>query len=144
MKHEKIELVLEGLDTIAQVFLNNIMILEAANMFRLYSIDIKSHLKASLNNITVKFSSPVKYSAKKASEYKKKFSYNVPPNCPPSQQNGECNFNFIRKQASSFSWDWGPAFPGVGIWKNVYLRLYSSATLTRLVAYPSKDGKTNL
>ncbi len=28
---------------------------------------------------------------------------------------------FIRKAQFSFGWDWGPAYPGVGIWKNVYL-----------------------
>ncbi|CAD5125713.1 DgyrCDS13919 [Dimorphilus gyrociliatus] len=141
IKHGKIELVFEGLDTIAQIYINKIMIYEATNMFRLYSFNIKSLLKASLNSITVKFSSPIKYSAAKASQYKKRFSYDVPPKCPPTVQNGECNFNFIRKRASSFSWDWGPAFPGVGIWKSVYLRLYSSATLTQIVAYPVKDAK---
>jgi len=44
------------------------------------------------------------------------YTYDVPPACPPPEQKGECFFNFIRKQACSFSWDWGPAFPTVGIW----------------------------
>lgn len=29
---------------------------------------------------------------------------------------GECHANFIRKMQASFGWDWGPAFPSVGLW----------------------------
>ena len=29
---------------------------------------------------------------------------------------GECHANFIRKMQASFSWDWGPAFPSMGLW----------------------------
>ena len=62
--------------------------------------------------IEITFQSPVMYSAMQAKSY----PYDVPPDCPPAAQRGECFFNFIRKEASSFSWDWGPAFPTVGIW----------------------------
>lgn len=43
-------------------------------------------------------------------------SNKIPPFCVPSQYNGECHVNYLRKMQCSFGWDWGPAFPSVGIW----------------------------
>lgn len=40
----------------------------------------------------------------------------IPPECVPSYYNGECHANQLRKMQASFSWDWGPALPSVGIW----------------------------
>lgn len=42
--------------------------------------------------------------------------------------------NMLRKMQASFSWDWGPAVPSVGIWKPVQLELYNSAII-RNVTY---------
>lgn len=47
--------------------------------------------------------------------------YVVPPKCVPSSYEGECHVNHIRKMQASFSWDWGPAFPSMGIWYFSYL-----------------------
>jgi hypothetical protein len=33
-----------------------------------------------------------------------------------NNEKGECHANFIRKMQASFSWDWGPAFPSMGLW----------------------------
>ncbi|VDM75772.1 unnamed protein product, partial [Strongylus vulgaris] len=49
----------------------------------------------------------------------KTYGHEVPPVCPPVVYHGECHPNFIRKAQYSFSWDWGPSFPTVGIWKHV-------------------------
>jgi len=69
-------------------------------------------LQNGTNTLDVLLKSAVYYAQNQAQSY----PYPVPPACPPAQQHGECFFNFIRKQACSFSWDWGPAFPTVGIW----------------------------
>lgn len=37
--------------------------------------------------------------------------------------------NMLRKMQASFSWDWGPAVPSVGIWKPVQLELYNSVII---------------
>ena len=39
----------------------------------------------------------------------------LPAALDPAYQ-GEDHANHIRKMQSSFSWDWGPAFPTVGLW----------------------------
>lgn len=36
----------------------------------------------------------------------------------------------------SFSWDWGPAFPTMGIWKDVWLEGYSTCRLDHLTFAP--------
>lgn len=40
----------------------------------------------------------------------------IPPFCVPGDYHGECHVNYLRKMQASFGWDWGPAFPSVGIW----------------------------
>lgn len=42
--------------------------------------------------------------------------FKIPPFCVPKNYNGECHVNYLRKMQCSFGWDWGPAFPSVGIW----------------------------
>lgn len=40
------------------------------------------------------------------------------------------DYNFVRKAASDFGWDWGPAFTPVGISGGVTLRWFSYPLLT--------------
>lgn len=66
------------------------------------------------NHLEVRFSSPVGEARRRAAEQAKQ--YPVPPACPPSVYNGECSVNHLRKMQASFAWDWGPAFPSMGLW----------------------------
>ena len=78
----------------------------------LFPSNIIAILQLGMNIVQFDFTSAVSEAAAIASRY----PYTVPPDCPPALQDGECHVNFIRKQASSFSWDWGPSFPTQGIW----------------------------
>ncbi|XP_067276974.1 beta-mannosidase isoform X2 [Pseudorasbora parva] len=66
--------------------------------------------------------------------------YRVPPDCPPPVQKGECHVNFIRKAQSSFSWDWGPSFPTLGIWKGVRLEVFNTLRVLSLTTVPKYDS----
>lgn len=66
------------------------------------------------NVLEITFESPVKKATELFEQQSK--DYVVPPLCVPDEYNGECHVNHIRKMQASFSWDWGPAFPSVGIW----------------------------
>uniref|UniRef100_A0A7N8WK97 Beta-mannosidase n=1 Tax=Mastacembelus armatus TaxID=205130 RepID=A0A7N8WK97_9TELE len=85
------------------------------------------------NVLNVSLLSPVLY----ASEQRKAHSaYRVPPECPPDVQKGECHVNFIRKEQSSFSWDWGPSFPTMGLWKDVRLEAFDILQLVQISSVP--------
>ena len=43
------------------------------------------------------------------------------------------HWNFLRKPASDFGWDWGPAFAASGIYGGVQLKAYSAAHMTGLL-----------
>lgn len=100
LSKRNILLICEGLDTVADVYINAVLIGQSTNMFQRYVWDIKKTLVPGSNNITIKFTSAVTYSAFKSTLY----NYTIPPNCPPSVQHGECHVNLIRKKQCSFSW----------------------------------------
>ncbi|NXF96810.1 MANBA mannosidase, partial [Eubucco bourcierii] len=120
-KWQKVNIVFEGVDTVAQILLNNITLGRTDNMFNRYSFDITSVIKE-VNFIEVRFLSAVSYAAEQSRCHK---AYSIPPACPPPVQKGECHANFIRKEQCSFSWDWGPSFPTQGIWKDVKIEAYN-------------------
>uniref|UniRef100_A0A8D2KZJ9 Beta-mannosidase n=1 Tax=Varanus komodoensis TaxID=61221 RepID=A0A8D2KZJ9_VARKO len=125
---QKVSLVFEGLDTVAQIVVNNVTIGRTDNMFNRYSFDITDVLEK-INVIEVHFLSAVWYAEKQSELHQ---AYRVPPECPPPVQKGQCHVNFIRKEQCSFSWDWGPSFPTQGIWKDVRIEAYN---LCRLVYF---------
>ena len=57
-----------------------------------------------------------------------------PMACGPLQDfafaGGLSYYNFIRKPASDFGWDWGPAFTPAGIYGMIEIEAYSSAIMT--------------
>lgn len=121
-RSQAVRLVLHGVDTISTIYLNGQEIGSTDNMFVRYKFDIKPHLKLAglQNSLTIKFESPVKYSARKSNQsIRRNRGRIIPPYCPTPAQRGECHVNFIRKMQASFSWDWGPAFPSMGIYKNI-------------------------
>ncbi|XP_017784004.1 PREDICTED: beta-mannosidase isoform X2 [Nicrophorus vespilloides] len=121
--HDQIYLVFEGIDTFAEVLVNGQTVGTTNNMFVRYEFDVKDQIEFGKNCILVHFKSPVEradFFAKRQDKY-----YSVLPKCVPNEYHGECHVNHIRKMQASFSWDWGPAFPSMGIWKMVYLEAYN-------------------
>ncbi|NXB56637.1 MANBA mannosidase, partial [Struthidea cinerea] len=120
-KWQKVNLVFEGVDTVAQILLNNVTLGRTDNMFNRYSFDITSVIQE-VNFVEVRFLSAISYAAEQSRCHK---AHSIPPACPPPVQKGECHVNFIRKEQCSFSWDWGPSFPTQGIWKDVRIEAYN-------------------
>lgn len=110
LKYEKTELVFEGLDSYADVYLNDSLILHADNMFREWTAVCGDLLKKGRNDLLVKFTSPVYMDSLKASA--------LPYQLPDSRA-------FTRKAPYQYGWDWGPRFVTSGIWKPVYLRIWN-------------------
>lgn len=132
LSYTRVVLVFEGLDTAAEVFINDMSVGKSTNMFARYVFDVKNHLKASSDNtIDIWFESPVEYATRQYNI--QSANYVVPPKCLPSDYNGECHANHIRKMQSSFSWDWGPAFPNSGVWKNWKLKAWNSLIVSDIL-----------
>ncbi|KAI5741410.1 hypothetical protein M8J76_013313 [Diaphorina citri] len=117
-------LVLSGVDTISSIYINGRFLGNTSNMFVEYFFDVKPYLKEQ-NTVTVRIYSPIS----EALRLSHSLSHNVPPDCTPPQFNGECHVNLLRKMQASFAWDWGPAFPSMGIWKKVSLQCYNNLSL---------------
>jgi len=105
---QHIELVFDGLDTYAGVFLNGKLILQADNMFRGFSVNVKPFLKSKNNVLLIRFASAQN---KVDSIAKARLPLILPDN----------NRVYVRKAQFQFGWDWGPKFVGCGIWKGIKL-----------------------
>ncbi|MEP7236324.1 MAG: glycoside hydrolase family 2 protein [Ferruginibacter sp.] len=106
---KNIELVFDGIDTYADVYLNGKLVLQADNMFRAWTADVKPFIKRVNNELLIKF-----YSAqnKVDSIAKARLPLVLPDN----------NRIYVRKAQFQFGWDWGPKFVGCGIWKTVKIK----------------------
>lgn len=128
---KQIYLLLDGVDTVANVFVNGFFVGSTENMFVQYRYDINRLLKRGDNELTVKILSSIVYAKNQANQYVRNYSYPVPPLNNPPEYHGEDNVNFVRKMQASFAWDWGPAFPSAGIWKSVRLEVIRSVPVLR-------------
>ena len=109
MDKSEVVLVFEGLDTLADVYLNGTHIAYTDNMHRTWNFAVKD-LLVQENELKIIFHSPTKFIDE---AYKK-----APTRGTEDAMNG---FVHIRKPHYMFGWDWGAHLPDAGIWKPVYL-----------------------
>ncbi len=118
LAEERVCLVCDGVDTIAEVSFNGQLLGQTDNMFRQYRWDVTGLATEGANRVTVRFPAlmpPLR--ARHAAE----------PLASPSQ--ALPGGPFIRKAICQFGWDWGPQLPPVGIWKEMRLEGYRTARL---------------
>jgi len=118
---ERVDLVFDGLDTLATVTLNGQVLGQTRNQHRRYRIDIGTQLVDGPNQLDIRFDSPVAYAlAQRALLGDLPNPYGTP-------------YNFIRKMASNFGWDWGPTLTTAGIWRPVALERWHASRLSTLL-----------
>ena len=113
----RVDLVFDGLETVAEVRVNGHLVAETRNMHRTYRIDVGDVLVAGENTLRVTFASPVRSADRFSEELGRRPHVNSHP------------YNAIRTMACSFGWDWGPDLATSGIWKPVGLERWSTARL---------------
>ena len=126
-----IELCFAGLDTVAEVTLNDALVLQADNMFRRWTADIKPHARLGANRLRVLFRSPVRQGLKRLAAV----GYALPAVDDWSEIGGLGDTHvsmMLRKAAYHYGWDWGPRFVTSGIWRKVSLRAWSGARIADL------------
>ncbi len=129
--HQKKNIVLnfDGLDTYADVYLNDTLILQANNMFRSWEVDVKKFVKQGDNQLKVILHSPIK----KGLALLEASPYGFPANMDQSE-NGEIGDKkismFTRKAGYHYGWDWGPRLVTSGIWKPITLKAWDVLRIT--------------
>ncbi|WP_416903623.1 glycoside hydrolase family 2 protein [Micromonospora echinospora] len=127
---ERIDLVLDGVDTVASVAVNGRTVGSTRNMHRSFRFDITA-VTAETNTVDVRFTSAYT----EAEHWERVLG--ARPSAYPQP------FAFIRKMASSFGWDWGPTLPGCGLWREVRVETWSTARIAAvrpLVAVYEETG----
>ena len=125
LNKDHLQLHFEGLDTYANVYLNDSLILSSNNAFRNYKIPVKK-LISSRNTLAVHFA-PTQIIEESE---KSKLDYTLP----------EGNRVFTRKAQFQYGWDWGPKLNTMGIWKEVSLQAWDDSRIENV--YLRKDSYT--
>jgi beta-mannosidase len=113
----RVDLVCEGLDTIATIEINGTVVARTANMHRTYRIDVSGFLRAGPNTVAITFASALEYAETRSRER------------GPRPRSYPHPFNEIRKMACNFGWDWGPELVTAGIWRPIALESWTTARL---------------
>ncbi|MFZ0744183.1 MAG: glycoside hydrolase family 2 protein [Terracidiphilus sp.] len=112
-----VDLVFDGLDAAAQVFVNGASVLSADNSFRIWRVPVKGNLHAGKNLLRVVFPSPIKAAEK------------VAATDPWQPRTKTAEKTYIRKAAYEYGWDWGPTFVTSGIWRPVQIEAWDKARI---------------
>lgn len=131
---DRVLLRFEGLDTVAEIYVNGTRIGSACNMHRIWEYDVKAFLREGENEFRVLFRSPLKWIAE---AYKK---YGNIGNDDTFE-----GFMHLRKAHYMFGWDWGAHLPDAGIFRPVCLLGICGARIDNVyVTQEHKGGKVYL
>jgi beta-mannosidase len=124
MSHEHVDLVFEGLDTYADVYVNDQAVLKADNMFRRWRVPVKSVLKTGANTLRIVFHSPIESMIPKV----KALPYILPSVTTHNTGNEEdiATAPYTRKAAYQYGWDWGPRYVTEGIWQPIRIETWDA------------------
>jgi beta-mannosidase len=124
LAHDHVDLVFAGLDTFADVYLNDQAILHADNMFRRWRVPARARLKSGSNTLRIVFHSAVE----KMIPYVKSLPYVLPSISTHNYGNEEniATAPYTRKAPYNYGWDWGPRFMTEGIWQPIRLETWDA------------------
>lgn len=122
LSRENLTLNFEGLDTYADVYVNDTLVLKADNMHVGWDVDVKKYLKEGANSLRIYFTSPIT----KTIPLYDSLGYILPAN---NDQGDKRVSVFTRKAGYHYGWDWGPRFVTSGIWRPVHLQAWDNATI---------------
>ena len=127
--HKYATLVFHGLDTLATISINGKVKLSTKNMHRSYELDISEEIRLGDVAVDVLFAAPLSHAETQVEELG---LYPRPYDMP---------YNYQRKMACSYGWDWGPVTISSGIWKPVDLVQYDACYISSVAVLPSiRDG----
>ena len=99
-----VELILNGLDTYADVYLNDALVIRGNNMFRTWKADVRNFLHPKDNVLKIYFTSPISKEKTAANN-----AYTDLPAIPDNTR------VYTRKAGFHYGWDWGPRLVTCGL-----------------------------
>jgi beta-mannosidase len=110
----RVDLVFDGLDTLATIEVAGVEVARTKNMFRRFRIPVDTGLGEHTTPLSVTFESPWEPFESASEDDRRIFD-------APSSH--------LRKMACNFGWDWGPALVTSGIWRPVAIETWSVARI---------------
>ncbi|UCF04160.1 MAG: glycoside hydrolase family 2 protein [bacterium] len=123
LDNEGLELSFEGLDTYADVYLNDSLLLRTDNMFRRWRVPCGGHLWRGTNTLRISFRSPIE----EALPVYRALGHELPGGSKV----------VTRKAGYHYGWDWAPRFVTSGIWRPAFLVAWDGARITDLQVFQS-------
>ena len=123
-------LVFMGLDTISTISINGVVKLTTKNMHRSYRLDITDEISQGDVKLEISFKAPLT----DAEEHVATLGLYPRPYDMP--------YNYQRKMACSYGWDWGPITVSSGIWKPIHLHTWDVAYVDHLAVVPTVENGT--
>jgi len=131
LDHERQQLVFDGLDLYAQVFVNGSLVGEATNAFIPHAFDVRGALVAGANELVVRLTvgselapdatPPGQGQAPQPNAAAGGAIPNPPVEGDPVRARLWAGKKWLRKPQFTYGWDWVDALPNIGIWRGVRL-----------------------
>ena len=128
---ERVLLRFEGIDTLADLYLNGTHLGFVNNMHRVWEYDVKHLVKNGENTLKAEFHSPTEY-------IREKYAMKRLDGTSDAMR----GFPYLRKAHCMFGWDWGPRLPGAGLWRPVYLIAYDTVRIDSTYIRQKHTGGT--
>ena len=120
LRGKKVELVFEGLDTFATVWVNGVKVAESEDMFIPLRVDVTDKLEyGAWNVIAVRLGAPWYETLRRAGGFSER----------PLNWNGSYARLYVRKAQYQYGWDWAVKLLTAGIWRSVRLEAYERAVI---------------
>ncbi|WMC92983.1 beta-mannosidase [Kineothrix sp. MB12-C1] len=107
----KIWLCFQGVDTLADIFLNGVFLGKTFNMHREWEFPVESILREKENLLEVHLFSPIRYMEEQIEVH----------GAIPCNTDTLDGFPYLRKSSCMSGWDWAPKLPDMGIFRQVFL-----------------------
>ncbi len=122
---DTVRLVFEGVDTIADVWLNGAKILRCDNMFIPHAVEVTGQLQPTGNSLQVRIDSPVRYA--------RQFAYDS--FLTPNRRHDSL---YLRKARHMWGWDNAPHLLSAGLWRPVHLVVHPAIRFEDVYLYTQR------
>lgn len=122
-----------GIDTLADIYINSKKIGSTDNMHRVWEFDVKNVISAGANTLKVNFHSPVTYMEQRQKEH---YAWGV--------LEALDGIAHLRKSLCMSGWDWGPKLPDMGFYRDVEILAFDERIEDVLINQYHSKGKVKL